>query len=203
MLNKLLTINAQDVKQMKRKLNKIEPGLRNEFVKEIKAVGRDAAKPIKKAIKEISPLSGMTSHSGKTAWGIGKPIDSTTIRSKLRSGGKTMTTSLVSIRLNSPAINILDMAGRSGRSVGKGKRNSGYTPVVRRTADGGLVAYARRTPAEAGQKFIANLNQVAGVVKRAASRIAWPSIEKDLPRVEKDIDKVVLKYYRRANREFS
>lgn len=203
MLSKLLTINADDVKQMKRKLNKIEPGLRNEFVKEIKAVGRDAAKPIKKAIKEITPLSGMTSHSGKTAWGVSKPVDSTTIRSKLRSGGKTMTTSLVSIRLNSPAVNIIDMAGRSGRNIGKGKRNSGYTPVVRRTADGGLVAYARRTPAEAGQKFITNLNQVAGIVKRAASRIAWPSVEKDLPRVEKDIDKVVLKYYRRANRELS
>ena len=203
MLNKLLTINAEDIKQMKRKLNKIEPGLRNEFVKEIKAVGRDAAKPIKKAIKEVTPLSGMIGHSGKTAWGVGKPIDSTTIRSRLRSGGKTMTTSLVAIRLNSPALNILDMAGRSGRSVGKGKRNSGYTPVVRRTADGGLVAYARRTPAEAGQKFITNLNQAAGIVKRAASRIAWPSIEKDLPRVEKDIDKVVLRYYRRANRIFS
>lgn len=203
MLSKLLTINADDVKQMKRKLNKIEPGLRNEFVKEIKAVGRDAAKPIKKAIKEVRPLTGMINHSGKTAWGVGRPVDSTTIRSKLRSGGKTMTTSLVSIRLNSPAVNIVDMAGRSGKNIGKGKRNSGYTPVVRRTADGGLVAYARRTPAEAGQKFITNLNQVAGIVKRAASRIAWPSVEKDLPRVEKDIDKVVLKYYRRANREFS
>ena len=114
-----------------------------------------------------------------------------------------MNASLLSIRLNSAAINIMDMAGRSGRYIGKGKRNSGLTPVVRRTADGSLVSYARRTPVEAGQKFVQSLNSAAGIVKRSASRIAWPSIEKDLPRFEKDVDKVVLKYYRQANRIFS
>lgn len=203
MIRSMLQINAQDIKKLKKQLNEIEPGLRNEFVKEIKSVGRDAAKPIKKAIRRVTPLSGMINNEGKTAWGRGKPIDSTTIRSKLKAGGKSMNASLVSIRLNSAAVNILDMAGRSGAYVGQGKRKSGMTPVVRRTAGGDLVAYARRTTAEAGQKFIQNLNSVGGIVKRSASRIAWPSIEKDLPRVEKDIDKVILKYYRRANRIFS
>ncbi len=201
-MSKLLEINAQDLKKLKKELNQIEPGLHREFVKEIKSVGRDAQKPIKSAIRKVRPLSGMI-HSGKTAWNVGKPIDSTTVRSKMRAGGRSMNASLLSIRLNSAAINIMDMAGRSGRYIGKGKRNSGLTPVVRRTADGSLVSYARRTPIEAGQKFVQSLNSAAGIVKRSASRIAWPSIEKDLPRFEKDVDKVVLKYYRQANRIFS
>lgn len=201
---KLLEINAQDLKKMRKQLNEVQPNLHKEFVQQIKKVGREAQKPIKSSLRKIDPLSGMKEHYGATSWLHGKrPADSTTIRSKMRAGGKSLTTSLLSIRLNSAAASIADMAGRSGRSVGKGKRNSGYTPVIRRTADGGLVAYARETKPEAGRKFIASLNAIAGVVKRNASRIAWPSVEKDLPRFENEVDKVVLDYYRKANRIFS
>lgn len=139
---------------------------------------------------------------GNTGWGMGKPIDSTTVRFRTQAGGRSLTTSLVSVRLNSAAVNIMDMAGRSGRSVGQGKRQSGMTPVVRRTASGDLIAYARRTPVEAGRKFINNLNAAAGIVKRAASRIAWPAVEKDLPDFEKRIDSIIQNYYRVANRKF-
>jgi hypothetical protein len=146
----------------------------------------------------------MIDHYGVTSWGHGsKAPDSTTIRQKAKSGGRSLTTSLVAIRLNSAAASIVDMAGRSGAYVGQGKRRSGTTPVVRRTADGSLIAYARRTPAEAGRKFIQNLNAAAGILKRGASRIAWPSVEKDLPNYEKRIDGVIESYYRSANRKFN
>ena len=203
MIKAFFEITAQDIKKLKRNLNDVEPDLRKQFVKDIKAVGREAAKPIKSAIRAVRPLSGMTSHVGATAWGEGKAIDSTTIRSKLRTGGRSLNASLVSVRLNSAAVNILDMAGRSGRYVGQGKRRSGTTPVVRRTASGDLIAYARRTPPEAGKLFIQNLNNAAGIVKRGASRIAWPSVEKDLPQFEKRIDNIISDYYRIANRKFS
>lgn len=194
--------SVQDIRKLQKNLREIEPGLRAQFVKEIKVVGREAQKPIKAAIRKVQPLRGMRFNYGNTGWGQGKPVDSTTVRFRTQAGGKSLTTSLVSVRLNSAAVNIMDMAGRSGRSVGKGKRNSGYTPVVRRTAGGDLVSYARRTPAEAGQKFINNLNAAAGIVKRAASRIAWPAVEKDLPDFEKRIDSIVQNYYRVANRKF-
>ena len=202
MIKTLFEITAQDIKKLKRNLNDIEPDLRKQFVKDIKSVGREAAKPIKKAIREVRPLSGMINHLGATAWNEGKPVDSTTIRSKLRAGGRSLNASLVSVRLNSAAVNIMDMAGRSGRSVGQGKRRSGYTPVVRRNSSGELIAYVRRTPPEAGKKFIANLNAAAGIVKRGASRIAWPAVEKDLPNFESRIDSIVQSYYRIANRMF-
>lgn len=195
--------SVQDIRTLQRNLREIEPGLRAQFVKEIKTVGKEAEKPIKRAILEVRPLSGMLNHNGDSGWGNGKPIDSTTVRFRTQAGGKSLTTNLVSVRLNSAAVNIMDMAGRSGRSIGQGKRRSGLTPVVRRTADGSLVAYARRTPYEAGRKFIANLNAAAGIVKRNASRIAWPAVEKDLPDFEKRIDGIIANYYRIANRKFS
>lgn len=195
--------SVQDIRKLQKNLRAIEPGLRAQFVKEIKVVGREAQKPIKAAIRRVQPLSGMRFNYGNTGWGQGKPIDSTTVRFRTQAGGKSLNTSLVSVRLNSAAVNIMDMAGRSGRSVGQGKRRSGYTPVVRRTADGSLIAYARRTPIEAGKKFIENLNSASGIIKRSASRIAWPAVEKDLPNFEKRIDSIVQNYYRVANRIFS
>lgn len=194
-------VSTSDIKKLKRNLREIEPGLQKQFVKDIKAIGREASLPIKKAIRGVKPLSGMI-HAGKTAWGVGKPVDSTTVRSKLRSGGRSLNASLVAVRINSAAANIMDMAGRSGKSIGKGKRSSGLTPVVRRTADGGLVAYARRTTVEAGKTFIQNLNTVSGILKRGASRIAWPAVEKDLPQFERRIDGVVSSYYRTTQRKF-
>lgn len=195
--------SVKDIRTLQKNLREIEPGLRTQFVREIKVVGREAEKPIKSAIRRVQPLSGMRFNYGATGWGQGKPIDSTTVRFRTQAGGKSLTTSLVSVRLNSAAVNIMDMAGRSGRSVGKGKRNSGLTPVVRRTASGDLVAYARRTPAEAGRAFIAKLNGASGIIKRGASRIAWPAVEKDLPDFEKRIDSIIQNYYRIANRKFS
>lgn len=196
------TYSVKDIRQLQKNLREIEPGLRAQFVKEIKTVGKAAETPIKSAIRKVRPLSGMTGHYGATSWDHGKkPYDSTSVRFRTQAGGKSLTTTLVSVRINSAATNIIDMAGRSGRSVGKGKRNSGLTPVVRRTADGSLIAYARRTTVEAGRTFIANLNAAAGVVKRAASRIAWPAVEKDLPNFEQSIDKIIQNYYRMANRK--
>ena len=203
MIKAVLEPTAQDIRKLKRELENVEPGLRNKFVQRIKKVGKETETPIKSAIRKVQPLSGMIGHYGVTSWTHGKkPADSTTVRSKLTTGGRKLTTSLLSVRINSAAVSIADMAGRSGRSVGKGKRNSGLTPVIRRTADGSLIAYARRTTVEAGQKFIANLNAAAGILKRSASRIAWPSVEKDLPQIEKSVDAVVQEFYREANRKF-
>lgn len=195
--------SVKDIRQLQKNLKAIEPGLRAQFVREVKVVGREAQKPIKAALRKVQPLSGMRDHYGATSWTNGKKApDSTTVRFRTQAGGRSLNTSLVSVRINSAAANIMDMAGRSGRSIGKGKRNSGLTPVVRRTASGDLVAYARRTPAEAGQKFVNNLNTAAGILKRSASRIAWPAVEKDLPNFEKRIDSIIQNYYKIANRKF-
>lgn len=200
MLKPTFAISAKDLQQTLRKVKDVEPDLRKKFVSEIRKVAKSAETPIKQAIRRVNPLSGMRFNYGATGWGRKFAPDATQIRNRAKAGGRSLTTSLVSIRLRSAAASIADMAGRSGKSIGRGKRNSGYTPVVRRTASGDLIAYARRTPYEAGKKFIDSLNGMSGVVKRGASRIAWPAVEQDLPQIEKDIDDIVGDFYREANR---
>lgn len=196
------TISAKDINQTLRKVRETEPDLKKQFIEDIRSIAKEAESPIKSGIRRVEPLSGMKNHYGVTSWNNGKYApDATQIRVKAKAGGRSLTTSLVSIKIRSAAVSILDMAGRSRRSVGKGKRNSGLTPVVRRTADGSLIAYARRTTVEAGTKFIANLNAAAGVVKGSASRIAWPSVEQNLPQFERRIDRVIDDFYRDANRK--
>ena len=201
MLTNSATVSAKELNQTLRRIREVEPDLKKQFIKDIKIIAKEAESPIKSAIRRVRPLSGMIGHNGVTAWGHKYAPDQTQIRVRAKAGGRSLNTSLVSIRLRSAAVSIFDMAGRSGRYVGQGKRRSGLTPVVRRTADGGLVAYARRTPADAGRKFIANLNAAAGVVKSAASRIAWPSVERELPQIENKIDDIVDKFIRDANRK--
>lgn len=200
MLKPSLFISANDLKKTLRDVKETEPRLRKEFVKDIRSIAKEAESPIKQAIREVTPLSGMRFNYGATGWGIKYAPDATQIKVKAKAGGRSLTTSLVGIKLRSAAVSIFDMAGRSGKNLGRGKRNSGYTPVVRRTRDGSLVAYARRTPYEAGAKFVANLNAAAGVKKASASRIAWPAVEQDLPQFERRIDKVIDGFYREANR---
>lgn len=198
-----ISYSVQDIRILQRNLRQIEPELRRQFVREIKEIGKQAQTPIKRGLQSVTPLSGMR-HTGKTGWGIGKRIDSTTVRFRTAAGGKSLTTSLVSVRINSPIMNIFDMAGRSGRSIGQGYRGSGMTrEFVKRRRDGSTYLTRRATTTEAGRKFIDNLNRASGVIKRSASRIAWPAVEKDLPDFERKIDKVVINYYRIANRKFS
>lgn len=200
MLRPSATISAKDINQTLRRVREVEPGLKKQFIKDIRIIAKEAESPIKNSIRRVRPLSGMIGHNGITAWGHKFAPDQTQIRVRAKAGGRSLTTSLVSIRLRSAAVSIFDMAGRSGRSVGQGKRNSGTTPVVRRTAGGDLIAYARRTPSRAGQKFISSLNRAVGVVKSPASRIAWPSVEQELPQIENKIDGIIDKFYRDANR---
>jgi hypothetical protein len=195
--------SVKDIRTLQRNLREIEPELRRQFVRDIKSIGKEAQKPIVKAIRQVQPPSGMRFNYGKTGWGREVAADKTKVRFRTQAGGKSMTTSLVSVRLESPAANILDMAGRSGRSVGKGYMGTGYTrEFTRRDRYGNIIVMKRRTTKGAGEQFIQRLNQASGVTQRNASRMAWPAVENDLPNLERRIDDVIRDYYKIANRKF-
>lgn len=197
------TYSVKDIRTLQKNLRDIEPELRRQFVRDIKKIGKEAQKPIVKAIRQVQPPSGMRFNYGKTGWGREVAADKTKVRFRTQAGGQSMTTSLVSVRLESPAANILDMAGRSGRSVGAGYMGSGYTrEFTRRDRWGNLIVVKRRTTKTAGEQFIQRLNQASGVTQRNASRMAWPAVEKDLPNLERRIDDVIRDYYKIANRKF-
>lgn len=189
-------LSVQDVRQLQKRLRAIEPGLRTEFMREVKRIAVIPNQAIKNEIPASPPLSGMGGES-RVSWGVGKPAKSTTVRFRTQSNSKSLNTTLLSIRVNSVATSIADMAGRSGRSVGRGYRGSGYTrEFIKRRRDGSLYLVRRRTPAAAGQKFIRNLNRGAG---EQPSRFAWKAVERDLPELNKRVSEVIRKYERIAN----
>lgn len=217
MLKMLLTgasgkpYSVQDIRDLQRKLKAIEPSLRTQFVRDIKQIGKEPNDAIKKAIPNTPPLSGLDpsgrGRNAKIQWGQvskgGKSggAKSTTIRFRTQAGGKSLTTTLLGIRVNSPASSIADMAGRSGRSVGAGYRNSGRTrPTVRTYADGSQsVTFTKPATRKAGEAFIRNLNSRIG---NRPSRMAWKAVEKSLPRLSRDVQFVVDKWSIVASRGF-
>ena len=97
-----------------------------------------------------------------------------------------MTTTLVAIQMNSPAVSMADMAGRVNKT----------RPVTReytiRLRNGDIVKRRHRVTTQ-GKQMIANLGG-------RASRYGWPAVESQLDAVTREIDKVIEKYYRIANR---
>ena len=213
MLKMLLTsatgqpYSVQDIRALQRKLKEIEPKLRTEFVREIKSIGREPNKAIKESIDTVAPLSGLARPGARLQWGqVSKGpkaggSKSTTVRFRTQAGGRSLNTTLLGIRLNSPATSVADMAGRSGRSVGKGYKNSGYSkPIVRTYRDGSQsVQFRRRATEKAGRAFITNLNDRLGA---RPSRMAWKAVEKSLPKLSKDVQYVVDKWAIRASKGF-
>lgn len=196
--------SVQEIRQLQRKLKEIEPKLRTEFMREIKTIGKTPNEAIKRAIPDVPPLSGMASQGAQLKWGearTGKGAKSTTIRFRTQAGGKSLTTTLLSIRLNSAASSVADMAGRSRRYIGKGYKGTGYSkPIRRRYKDGGeSIEFRRRATSKAGTAFINNLNNKLG---NRPSRMAWKAVEKDLPQISKTIQFVVDKWAIRASKGF-
>ncbi len=211
MLKMLLTgatgqpFSVKDIRELQRKLRAIEPSLRTEFLREVKTIGKTPERAIKSAIPNDAPLSCLSKPGATLQWGKAKKgsggAKSTTIRFRTKAGGKSLTTTLLGIRVNSAASSVADMAGRSGRFVGAGYKGSGRSrPIVRTYSDGSQsVSFTRTASKKAGQAFINNLNR--GLSNRP-SRMAWKAVEKDLPQISKSIQYVVDKWAIRASKGF-
>jgi hypothetical protein len=211
MLKMLLTgatgqpFSVKDIRELQRKLRAIEPSLRTEFLREVKTIGKTPERAIKAAIPNQAPISGMTKPGAALQWGKVKKgtggAKSTSIRFRTKAGGKSLTTTLLGIRVNSAATSVADMAGRSGRFVGAGYQGSGRSrPIIRTYSDGSQsVSFTRTASKKSGQAFINNLNR--GLSNRP-SRMAWKAVEKDLPQISKTIQYVVDKWAIRASKGF-
>jgi hypothetical protein len=201
--------SVQEIRNLQKKLKAIEPSLRTEFMREVKTIGKTPEKAIKNSIGNQSPLSGMDpsgrGQNAKLQWGKTKRgsggAKSTTIRFRTKAGGKSLTTTLLGIRVNSAATSVADMAGRSGRYVGAGFKGSGRTrPTVRTYKDGSQsVTFTKPATRKAGEAFIRNLNSRLG---NKPSRMAWKAVEKDLPQISRTIQYVVDKWSIRASKGF-
>lgn len=179
-------ISVMDVRELQRRMRNIEPRLRTEFVREIKKIGKPLESKIKTGIGTIEPLSGMRKDTGRLGWGVGVAPDKTLIQFRTSAGGKSLTTTLLRIKVFSPATVLADMAGRSGRYIGQGRRNDNATPSEKRR---------NANPAK-GAAFIRSLNEKNG---KSASRRIWPAAEQSLPAVRAEVEVVLANAFRYFN----
>ena len=178
--------SVQDIRELQKRLKAIEPRLRTELVRDVKRIARPMESDIKANIPSIAPLSGMAKDRGRLGWGVGVPANKTLIQFRTSGGGKSLTTSLVRVKVSSPATVLADMAGRSGRYVGEGRRNDNASASEKR----------RNSSPAKGAKFIESLNRALG---SGASRMAWPAAEKSRDAVRVAIEQVLRQAYDRIN----
>ena len=179
-------ISVLDVRELQTRMKAIEPRLRTEFVRNIKDIGKPLESKIKTGIGTIKPLSGMLKDKGRLGWNVGVPADKTLIQFRTSMGGKSLTTSLLRIKVASPGTVLVDMAGRSGNYVGKGRRNDNALPTLRKR---------NANPAK-GAAFISSLDKKNGA---SASRRIWPSAEASLPAIRAEVEVVLANAFRYFN----
>jgi hypothetical protein len=179
-------VSVLDVRELQKRMRAIEPRMRTEFVRNLKAIAKPLESKVKTGIGTIQPLSGMLKDKGRLGWGVGVPADKTLIQFRTSMSGKSLTTSLLRIKVSSPATVLVDMAGRSGRYVGEGRRNDNASPSEKRR---------NASPAK-GAAFIRSLNEKNGA---SASRRIWPSAEASLPAIRREVEIVLANAFRHFN----
>jgi hypothetical protein len=190
-------ILVTDVRTLQKKLKAIDPDLRKQLMRDAKNVGKRAESKIKSAIPTISPLRASNS-VGRLSWnrqvnGKGQMLaaNKTAVQFRTSGSGNAVKTSLVSVKVLAPMTVIADIAGRSGRAMDQGYKNSGYSRDFMRN---GVMVRMRLN------------GQGAGMVKKlgsGASRYAWPALIQDKPMLEYEVRAIINKYTSIANRGFN
>jgi hypothetical protein len=180
-------VSVLDIRELQRRMRDAGPNFRAEFMRDVKKIGKPLESEIKSTIRNIEPLSGFRKDRGRLGWGVGVAPDKTLVQFKTSMGGRSLTTTLLRIKIFSPAVIILDMAGRTGKSVGEGRRNDNSPPTTRR----------RNANRNKGNAFIASLNREIG--DGSASRFIYPAAEDSLPALSQDVQKVLDDAMRRFN----
>jgi hypothetical protein len=190
-------ISVSDVRALNKRLREIDPNLKKLMVREAKTIGRIAESKIKSAIPVTTPLRA-TNSVGRMSWdhqisskGGLVAANKTMVQFRTSASGRSATTSLVAVKVLAPMTVVADMAGRSGRQMNKGYKNSGYTREFLRN----------------GVPVRMKLNgQGDGMLKKlgpGGSRYAWPALIEDKPQLEAQLRLILKKYEAIANRGFN
>lgn len=205
----VLQLNSSDIREMNRALKQIEPNLLKQMRKEIKAIAKPIEQQMKANIPNRPPMSGMGGvvkyrdgsyaiNEGRLRWdgqglnpAAGKMSkkyapDATSVSQGAKASGRSLTTPLVKISMRSAAASMADMAGR----VNAGRPQT--REYVIRLRNGELQKRRHRVTTQ-GRQFLTNLGG-------RASRFGWPALEARMSAVEREIEQVIEKYYRIANR---
>lgn len=175
-----------NVRELHRQLDAIDPALKKAMVRDAKLAAKPLQTGIKSAIPSVAPLSGFNG-SGRLDWGVGKPVKSVTISYRTGRSKTTAITSLLSVKVNSPAVALVDYAGRKPRGPAR--------QVTRPYAYKGGTRTHRVNGQ--GEAMIDRLNTL-----RRASRFAWPAAERALPAIKVQVQGILDRESKRISRNF-
>lgn len=186
--------SVTDIRELQRRLKSIDPKLRTQLVRDAKEIAKPVQSAVKSRIAGVTPLSGMTRgrlnwNSSVDAKGKAHKADDVKIEFRTRSTGRSNVTSLVRLRVASPAVVMADMAGKSGSFINAGYKGSGMTKEY--AYKGGTRKHKVNGQ---GRAMIANLGG-------RASRYVWPAAEDQIPAVRSKIEAVLRKAYADINRK--
>lgn len=201
-------LSVSDVRELQRRLKSIDPELRRILVRDSKEAGKEVQSAVKSAIAAVTPLSGMT--RGRLNWnssidakGKRHSAQDVKLEFRTRSSGRSEVTSLVRVRVASPAVVMTDMAGKSGNFMGAGYKGSGMTREYpykggtrRHRVDGFGVKNPGR-PYKYRRQGDALLQNLGG----KASRYVWPAADNKIPAVRAKIEAILRKAYDDINRK--
>lgn len=175
-----------NVRELHRRLDAIDPALKKAMVKDAKLAAKPLQTGIKSAIPTVSPLSG-ANENGRLGWGQGKPVKSVTVSYRTGRSKSASVTSLLSVKVNSPIVALMDYAGRKPRGpVRQVTRPYAYKNGTRTHRVNGQ-----------GEAMMDRLNML-----RRASRFAWPAAERALPAVQAQVKGILDRASSRISRTF-
>ena len=188
-------LSVSDVRELQKRLREIEPELRKQLVRDVKAAGKPTADAIKSRLASVTPVSGM--RRGRLAWdhsvdGKGRIHKATDVKVQFRTStsGRSLTTTLLRVGAFSPAVVMLDMAGRSGRYIDAGYKGSGYTRPY--AYKGGT---RRHKVNGQGRALIARSGG-------SASRFVWPSALATIPQATVQVDRILRNAYATIGKKY-
>lgn len=186
--------SVTEIRELQKRLKSIDPKLRTQLVRDAKEIAKPVQSSVKQSISSVVPLSGMT--RGRLNWNastdakgrVHKPND-VKIQFRTRSTGRSNVTSLVRVRVASPAVVMADMAGKSNRFIDAGYKGTGRSREYK-------YKNSVRTHKINGQGR-AMIRALGG----KASRYVWPAAENQLSTVKSKIEAVLAKAFADINRK--
>jgi hypothetical protein len=170
-----MTIQVKGVAETMRELGKINPSLKKELNKDIRAILKPMLAEINQSIPKSPPLSGMT-HNGRTGWGNRKnaqiKIDTRKPRRGLNDSPNVVPVNIVRIQTKGAPVAIADMAGKAGGTTSRRE------PKYQRPN------FGRSLPGD-------------------PSRYMWKNAEKTIGSVEREMSDTIDRVVREANAELA
>ena len=201
MANAKVYLSVTDAKFLYRELKKIEPQL----YKELRQNVRKDIRPLQQGIK--------ANNIGRLRWKGDKPPKQVLLSNRMprsKKSGKGKVASAAVLRVTAAATALTDMAGKSGKYVGKrpyAKGNGAYSAVVPSGKYKGQIGYrytSRATGQPIGRIHRNTGGQGRGLIKgldayAKPSRWVWKTADKMLPSVVHNVNDTVRTVLNSAN----